>query len=108
MIKNNLKTAIKVARSTSKIMVSARNELLKSSFKSAMKLARVYRNASMKTLYIGRDVLKQTLIQAEENRSKFLKTSKQAYKDTVRVVKDVKKQEAAQGEKKELSIDDLL
>ena len=108
MFKGRIKRIIKIAKKSSKIIVSARNELLKNSLSTGVKLAKVYKNAGVKTFIIGKEVMKETLNYAGETQRKFFKTSREVIKETMDLVKQEHQREAAGMEKKDLSIDDLL
>lgn len=105
-MKKKIKSIIKITRVTTKVLINARNEMLKSSFNTAKDLATVYKDAGIEAFKLGRAVLRETVEYSRENSKHLFQTSENAFKRTKKIIKSGGR--IGDRDKRDLSIDDLL
>ena len=106
IMNKKLNRFINIAQGSTKVLIRARNEMVKSSFQSAKKLASVYKDASIEAFKLGSNVIKETLKESKVNGKQILESSEEAIRETRQIIKKGKYVDIH--EKGDLSIDDLL
>ena len=101
-----LNRILKIAQGSTKVLIHARNEMVKSSFRTAKKLAGIYKDASIEALKLSRDVIKETIKESKANGKEIFEASEDAIKETRQIIK--KGEYVEHRENRDLSIDDLL
>ena len=102
---NNLKRAYKTTKAANAILTEAGGVMLKSSFRTAKEIAKLYRDAGFKAFSFGKGMVSKTVELTIANQKELLKTSGTAWKE---VAQSFREEEPEQEQKKELTIDDLL
>lgn len=102
---NNLKKAYKTTKAANAILTEAGGVMLKTSFRTAKEIAKLYRDAGFKALSFGKGMVTKTVELTIANQKELIKTSGTALKE---VAQSLREREPEVEEKKEVTIDDLL
>ena len=102
---NNFRKAYKTTKAANAILTEAGGIMLKSSFRTAKEIAKLYRDAGYKAFSFGTGMVKKTVELTVANQKELLKTSGNALKEVAQSLREV---EPAVDEKKDLTIDDVL
>ena len=102
---NNLKRAYKTTKAANAILTEAGGVMLKSSYRTAKEIAKLYRDAGFKAFSFGKGMVSKTVELTIANQKELLKTSGTDLKE---VAQSFREGEPEEEQKKELTIDDLL
>ncbi len=88
MAQSNIVKVLQTTKEANAILTKAGGVVVKSSFKTAKKIAVLYKDAGFKAFNLGKDVVKTTVSLTLENQKKILKTSGAAIKEAAESIRE--------------------
>ncbi len=90
MNKSKINSIVKNSKVANKIILKAGSIMLKSSFKTTKTIFGLYKKAGLKAIEVGKELFKESLDIALETHRNNVKTSTEAFKETVDTIREGK------------------